>query len=390
LQPFRRLRQIFINLLSNAMKFTPAGGSIDIVVEENTHGGVTITFSDTGIGMSPEDVTLAMEPFAQVDGDFDKSYQGAGLGLPLAKRLIELHGGMLVIQSIKGDGTSVRVTLPLVEEQTKLQAANIELAESRDRAEAASRAKSLFLANMSHELRTPLNAVIGFSELIKEERFGPVGERYTGYACDIHDAGKHLLKIIDDVLDTAKIEAGTIAIREKWVDLREVIKLSADPLRVAIGEKQLTFACQFIGPTPSPVYADPLRLKQVFINLLSNAMKFTPAGGSIDIVVEENTDGGVTITFSDTGIGMSPEDVTLAMVPFAQVDGDFAKSYQGAGLGLPLAKRLVELHGGTLIIESTKGDGTSVRVTLPAERLRTPQRRASSLGEPAKLVGSVA
>jgi signal transduction histidine kinase len=228
----------------------------------------------------------------------------------------------------------------------------------------------VFLANMSHELRTPLNAIIGYSEIIKSLTFGPQAiDRYAEYAGDINTAGAHLLKVINDVLDTASIEAGKLKLNEETIDLDEVVRQSLAPLRLLSERKRITIHTA-VADAPT-VRADPLRLNQVFINLLSNALKFTPAGGHIYVEIASGDDGGVICSVRDTGIGMSPEQATAAQEPFVQLDDDLAKAHQGTGLGLPLAKRLIELHGGSLTIRSAQGEGTTMVVQLPAHRTIT-------------------
>ena len=255
----------------------------------------------------------------------------------------------------------------LAEGQARLRAANSELTDAKERAEAASQAKSVFLANMSHELRTPLNAIIGYSEIIKSLTFGPQAiDRYAEYAGDINTAGAHLLKVINDVLDTASIEAGKLKLNDEAVDLEEMVRQSLAPLRLLSEQKRITIHTAVMDV--SAVRADPLRLNQVFINLLSNALKFTPVGGHIYVEIASDEDAGVICSVRDTGIGMSHEQATAALEPFVQLDDDLAKAHQGTGLGLPLAKRLIELHGGSLTIQSAQGEGTTVVVRLPPHR----------------------
>jgi two-component system cell cycle sensor histidine kinase PleC len=245
-----------------------------------------------------------------------------------------------------------------------------ELEEARIAAEELSRVKSQFLANMSHELRTPLNAIIGFSEVIRDARMGPVDARYRDYARDIHNSGDHLLRLINDVLDLAKVEAGRLELHEEPLDLCKLFldcnRLIAD--RLVAG--RLEFASTLPGAPPQ-VVGDELRLKQILLNLLSNAIKFTPPGGRIRLsaaVIAE----GLAIAVADTGIGMEPNEIAIALEPFRQVDGAFARRFEGTGLGLPLAERLAELHGGRLAITSTKGSGTVATLYLPARRVLAP------------------
>ncbi len=245
-------------------------------------------------------------------------------------------------------------------------ARNIALVRNVARAEAASRAKSEFLANMSHELRTPLNAVIGMSQVIESEYFGPIAVgKYKEFATDIHDAGAHLLAIIDDVLDFARVEAGKVEIHVAPVDAAAVVgsacKLMTETARA--GEIDMTVA---LAPGLPPVRTDPTKFQQIVINVLSNALKFTPAGGSVHVsLARAAAAGSIAVTVTDTGIGIREEDMPLAMAPFGQVDASLTRSFDGTGIGLPLSKRLAELLGGTLEVRSEWGVGTTVEITLP-------------------------
>ncbi len=238
------------------------------------------------------------------------------------------------------------------------------LRSAKEEAEAANRTKSEFLANMSHELRTPLNAILGFSEMIQRALKGPVAPCYRDYAQAIHQSGQHLLGIINDVLDISKIEAGRLELRQETVDLVEglwtCVRLMSERARNG------GVALLVETPPDAPmILGDPVRLKQILLNLLSNAVKFTPRGGRVTVSLAVKPGNGVVVSVGDTGIGMRSEDVALALEPFSQVDGALNRKYEGTGLGLPLAKRLTELHGGTLAIDSAYGRGTTVRVWLP-------------------------
>jgi two-component system, cell cycle sensor histidine kinase PleC len=235
-------------------------------------------------------------------------------------------------------------------------------------AEESSRVKSEFVANMSHELRTPLNAIIGFSEIIRDGRMGPVSARYQDYAQDIHGSGAHLLRLINDVLDLAKVESGRLELSEEPLDLEKVIedctRLVADRAAAA----GLAMATD-IPPDLPTLRGDELRLKQILLNLLSNAVKFTPTGGRVLLSAEVRPGHGIHLSVIDNGIGMDPHEIPLALQPFRQIDGTLARRFEGTGLGLPLARRLTELHGGVLDISSSKERGTIATVKLPASRV---------------------
>lgn len=313
------------------------------------------------------DLDEALAPFYR--------YAATTVALALAATLLLIGLAAYLIREIRiraaRDVVLEATNIALAEERTKLLATNIALAESKERAEAASEAKSLFLANMSHELRTPLNAIIGYSEIIRDQIFGANAvAQYTEYAGDIYNSGHHLLTLIIDILDTAKIDAGKFELEDEIVDLAVLIDLSVAQVRLAIESKRLGLELTIPDGLPR-VRADASRLKQVLINLLSNAVKFTPEGGHIRVGVRCSAEGETICEVSDTGIGMSSEDIAVALEPFSQVENGLTKSYDGTGLGLPLAQRLVELHGGIMEIESAKGCGTTVRVRLPAERTVT-------------------
>ncbi|HUN50214.1 MAG TPA: HAMP domain-containing sensor histidine kinase [Candidatus Sulfotelmatobacter sp.] len=244
-----------------------------------------------------------------------------------------------------------------------------ELAAATAAAQSANMAKSEFIANMSHELRTPLNAVIGFSEIIKDQMFGADAlPRYVAYAADIHRSGSHLLEIINDILDLSKIEAGKLELKDERVELGEVVKVC---LALVIDRaEQAGVALVADIPDPPPVIrGDERAVKQVLINLLSNAVKFTPIGGKVLVEVRADERGGVCLKVQDNGIGMSPADIPKAMEAFGQLESSQTRKYAGTGLGLPLVKSLVEMHGGQFRLISEVSVGTSAEVSLPARRV---------------------
>jgi two-component system cell cycle sensor histidine kinase PleC len=232
------------------------------------------------------------------------------------------------------------------------------------RAVEANRAKSEFLANMSHELRTPLNAIIGFSEIMTQELFGPLGSApYKGYVNDILTSGQHLLALINDVLDMSKIEAGKMTLFRELLDVGPLAEETLRLVRNRADSAGLMLFADVAENLPA-VEADARAVKQILLNLLSNAVKFTPAGGRVSIRVREERDG-VRLTVQDTGIGIDPADLPRLAAPFEQVESQQSKTIQGTGLGLALSKAFVEMHGSNLTIESTPGRGTQVSFVLP-------------------------
>ncbi len=243
-----------------------------------------------------------------------------------------------------------------------------ELDEARRSAEQASISKSRFLATMSHELRTPLNAVMGFSELIEQEAYGPAGDpHYVEYAGLIRNSGEHLLTIIDDVLDMSRIEAGKLELAEETFEPVDLVMRCVSILKTQAEEKGVALSIDHPSSLPE-LYADPGKMRQVVFNLVSNAVKFTPAGGSVEIRMRAS-DTEFILAVVDTGIGIDANDLSRVMEPFIQADNSLQRQYNGTGLGLPLTKSLIELHGGTLEIKSIKDVGTTVVARLPADRL---------------------
>ncbi len=240
----------------------------------------------------------------------------------------------------------------------------LEIKAAQERAESANKAKSRFLANMSHELRTPLNAVIGFTDLMRQRTFGPLGnERYEEYATLIYDSGQLLLDLISDMLDMAKIEAGKLELNFERVDLNGTVEDCVRLLRDRAEDNGLELTCS-LHEEPVFLVADKRAVKQVLLNLLTNAIKFTPAGGHVGVSVRYG-DGLATITVRDTGIGIPASDLPRLGNPFEQVNGDPMLAKTGSGLGLALVRSLMEKHGGALNIASEEGVGTTVRVTFP-------------------------
>ena len=274
-------------------------------------------------------------------------------------------------------GTGTNITSE-VEAQTELR-------QAKEEAETASRSKSTFLANMSHELRTPLNAIIGFSDLMNRGVSGPLeNERHKEYVRDIYGAGEHLLSIINEILDLAKVEAGNSPLNEDGIDVREVMQSVRSLIIERAQENEIELEVEpraGSGADLPLLWADTRKLKQVLVNLLSNAVKFTPPGGRVSLRVSCDPDRGYLFQVEDTGIGIAPEDIPKALAAFQQIDSELNRKYEGTGLGLPLAKAFVEQHGGSLVLHSVVEQGTLATVTLPAERILAGTSAPSCAGE---------
>ena len=274
-----------------------------------------------------------------------------------------------------------RRVLELEETRTQLETRSSDLAAladelrlARDEAQAANRAKSNFLANMSHELRTPLNAIIGFSEIMKEEMYGPLGSvLYRGYVEDINDSGQHLLSLINEILDLSKVESGVDELHEENIEVPVILKSVLRLVQQAAGDGGLELELDLPQDLP-PLYADERKLKQILVNLLANAIKFTEVGGKVTLRVWCAGGNGFVFQIMDTGIGMAAEEIPKALSNFGQVDSDLNRKYEGSGLGLPLTKALVEQHGGHLDLQSQVGLGTTITVRFPAARIARSKR----------------
>jgi PAS domain S-box-containing protein len=293
------------------------------------------------------------------------------------KFTIDMADGRTVEVDVQplSDGGSVSSFTDISDREAAQEALRL----AKEQAELADRSKSQFLANMSHELRTPLNAIIGFSEIMTDRLFGPLGDaRYEEYARDIRESGRHLLMLINDILDLSKIEARQAILREEQVSLAEVVDACVRLVDDRAQRGNLALAIADFDEFPQ-IWADRVKLKQILLNLLSNAIKFTPTGGSVGVSGARGPDGSLVVRVTDTGIGMRPQDIPAALQPFRQVESSLSRKHEGTGLGLPLTKAIVEMHGGTLAIASVPGRGTTVSFAIPLERVIDHQGLSDSM-----------
>ena len=272
---------------------------------------------------------------------------------------MELAVGRMMFHDQPYYAATIRDVTEQLRQQAELEAAKTE-------AELANGAKSEFLANVSHELRTPLNAILGFSEMLLAEKFGALGSHhYADYAKYIHESGSHLLSIISDILDVSKIEAGKLAMQPEIVDIALLCDSAVSLLKTRAQRGDISLLKKVPDDLPI-LFIDPRITKQILINLLSNAVKFSNTGGTVTLEAEKTADGGFRFTVSDDGIGIAEENLERVLLPFGQVLDIYTKNNEGTGLGLPLAKKLTEMHDGKLTLTSEIGVGTTVTIDLPA------------------------
>ena len=291
----------------------------------------------------------------------DGGLVSVGTDITLMKRHQErLRESERRLMATIGDLSASRMKLE--RQKSELSIANAAYQAEKERAEAANRAKSEFLANMSHELRTPLNAILGFSEILQNQMFGPLGsDKYFEYSCDIHDSGKHLLNVISDILDMSKIEAGHLKIEPEPTDLSVLIEESLRFITVAAEQKNIVVEQRIVGDLQ--LMADRRAMKQILLNLLSNAVKFTNPNGKIVLRAKKLSDC-ICLTIADTGIGIPKAAMQKIGQPFEQVQSQYARSQGGSGLGLAISRSLTQLHGGEMKIHSREGEGTIIVVRI--------------------------
>jgi len=365
-----------------------ADNAMDLITRHSADGRIRFASpaAQAMTGRAPEEL-LGAAPSTLVHADDLKAMQAAfveasyfGRAASAEVRLKRAGGTYLWVEircrpATPVDGKAAEI-VAVTRDISERKAHERALIDARDAAEDANKAKSRFLANMSHELRTPLNAIIGFSEVMTHEMFGPVGSaRYLEYARLINESGGHLLELINGILDMSKIEAGKFDLAEELFDLSEVADQAARFVKMQADRKGVAIRIA-VADDARTIFADKRAVKQIVVNLLTNGAKFTPRGGEVSVVAMRR-EGGIEIAVSDTGIGISPEDVKKLGQPFEQVDGAHTRTQEGTGLGLALVRAFAAMHGGESRIESKLGLGTTVRVFLPHAAVSETGERVS-------------
>ena len=332
--------------------------------EDLLRAGLAIGVYPQAMGREQEWLEHRLRVHAQPEADYVYRLKNGRWVLTTERRMP--NGGMA---GLRIDVTRLKQTEADAEQARQLLARQkADLAAVIGRLRAADAAKSLFLANMSHELRTPLNAIIGFSEMMCEARLGPIGSHYRDYACHIHASGQNLLRIVDDVLDASKLDEGELKLRDEPTDLAELARDCAQALHELARDRAVEITVKAPDYLPR-VTADRQLIRRALLSVVSNAIKFNRDGGRVTVALGEPEVDRIAIAISDSGIGMRPEDVPAALKAFHQLDGTLSRRYGGIGLGLPLAKAFLELHGGGLDIDTEAGHGTTVTLWLPRSRL---------------------
>lgn len=291
------------------------------------------------------------------------------IGLISIRDVLDFQQQMLMADIERRKEDAIALSEAFTNLEAAFEARTEEYRLARDAAQEADRAKTEFLANMSHELRTPLNAVIGFSDVMRTEALGPIGSpKYQEYVRDINESGHLLLSLINDLLDMSKIESGKEELVEESVTLQSSVETALKLVSDRIRKKDIVVEVD-IDPTMASLWADERKVKQILTNLFSNAVKFTPNNGSISVKAWCRPESGFVVQVADTGIGIAPEEIPKALSKFGQIESSLSRDYDGTGLGLPLAKSYVELHGGSLDLQSEKDVGTTVSLRFPASRM---------------------
>ena len=337
----------------------------------NAHDYVLLTLVGAGMTAGALTTIVAYLPaFLVYVGTFVVPLAAVSLGN--IDPTIAANGGLIALYALvvsfgakKLSGSVART----IELQVDNEALNNSLREALMERDTARREKWSTLGQLSHELRTPLNAIMGFSETMREEVFGPLGNRrYKEYAGDIYSSGRQLLTLATEIVQLSQGESGELELKEGVVDLSRIVDNCLDVLTPAAKEADLELETSIARSLPS-LRADESKIRQVLFNLVNNAVKFTPPGGKIRIHIAQAGNGDIFLIVRDTGIGMTADDIQVALQPFGRVASPLHSNKEGAGLGLPICKRMAELHGGSLLIESTPDEGTVCTVTLPASRV---------------------